>query len=144
MKPKVSIIFLYIASFFASIGPALIYFLINQDKYIKTVPDKVKISAGIVCIAIIIVLKLAGKLKFNSRVAVFGVIFILTYLLESLLNDILIFSFLALIGEVADFVIMIFVKKLKTQLIIDKSASANAQATANEMEKVFERLSGRT
>ncbi len=139
MKARILIVLLYIASFFASIGPALTFFLIHQEKYIKTVPDKVKISAGIVIITVIVVIKLMGKLKINSRIFVFGVVFLLSYLFEALLNDLLIFSFLALIGEIADILIMMLIKKIKTDLLIQKSANANADA----MEEAFNRLSGR-
>ena len=98
-----------------------------------------KISAGIVIITVIVVIKLMGKLKINSRIFVFGVVFLLSYLFEALLNDLLIFSFLALIGEIADILIMMLIKKIKTDLLIQKSANANADA----MEEAFNRLSGR-
>ena len=144
MRKRVVIVLLYIAAFFASIGPALIYFLINHDRYIMTVPARVKVSLGMVILAVIIILKLIGRLNISSNIAVFGIVFVLAYLLESLLNDILVFSFLALIGEIADVIIMMFVKRMKNDLLLQRSADANAQATANEIEKVFERLSGRT
>lgn len=145
MKTRISIVLLYVASFFASIGPAMTYFLINYDKYITTVPDKVKVSAGMTILAIIVFLKLIGKLNVSSRVAVFGVIFILAFLLESLIDDILIFSFLALVGEIADVGIMMIVKKLKNDALLKKGAKANAEATASEIENALEKVvSGRT
>ena len=137
MKARFKIVMLYILSFVCSVAPALTYFLINHEKYIRTVPDKVKITVGLVAIAVILIIKLAGKLKINSKIAVFGIVFLLCYLLESILNDLIVFSFLALVGEILDLIIMAIIKKQKRDLFIKESADANAQAIARE-------FSGRT
>lgn len=143
VKPRIKIILLYILSFVCSVAPVTVYFCINHNKYIMTVPDKVKLSIGAVIVAIIVVLKLIGKLKVNSRIAVFATVFLLAYLLEAVLADLLVFSFLALCGEIADTIIMAIVKKMKRDLLVKESAEVNAQANAKEMEEAFKRLSGR-
>ena len=144
MKARFKIVMLYILSFACSVTPALAFFLINHDKYIKTVPDKVKITVGLVAIAVILIIKLAGKLKINSKIVVFGIFFLLCYLLESMLNDLIVFSFLALIGEILDLIVMAIIKKSKRDLFIKESAEANAKANADELDKALKRLSGRT
>lgn len=139
MKTKFKIVMLYILSFVCSVAPALIFFLVNHKRYISTIPDRIKISAGIIALIVIIVLKLLGKLKINSRIAVFGTVFALSYLLEAILNDLLVFSFLALVGEGLELIVGIFIKREKRKALLKESAEANAQ----ELEKVITRVSGR-
>ena len=143
MKPKIKILLLYISSFIASCAPVTIYFLINHDKYIMSTADKIKFGCGAAIVAVIIVLKLMGKLKINSRILVFATVFILSYLLEPVIQDALVFSFLALVGEIADSVIMFFVRKMKAKMELEKSAEINAQANEKAIERVVERFSGR-
>lgn len=139
MKAKFKIIGLYTLSFLVSVLPVLIYFLINHKKYISTIPERIKLGFGIVALCVIIGLKLAGKLKIKSRIAVFGIVFGFSYLLNSILDDLLVFSFLALIGEALDMIVGIFIKREKRKALLKESAEANAQ----ELEKVITRVSGR-
>ena len=139
MKQRFKIVALYILSFLCSVLPVLIYFLINHSKYISTVPDRIRLGVGAVALLVIIALKLAGKLKVNSRIVVFAIVFGFSYLLESILDDLLVFSFLALIGEALDMIVGIFIKREKRKALLKESAEANAQ----EFEKVITRVSGR-
>lgn len=139
MKQRFKIVALYILSFLCSVLPVLIYFLINHSKYISTVPDRIRLGVGAVALLVIIALKLAGKLKVNSRIVVFAIVFGFSYLLESILDDLLVFSFLALIGEALDMIVGIFIKREKRKALLKESAEANAQ----ELEKVITRVSGR-
>ena len=43
---KVKIPALYVLSFLCSVLPVLIYFIVNNERYIRTTPDKVKILFG--------------------------------------------------------------------------------------------------
>lgn len=138
-KQKFKIIGLYVLSFLCSVLPATIYFAINHAKYISTVPAKIKLGIGAVVLIVIVALKLAGKLKINSRIVVFGIVFALSYLLDSILNDLIIFSGLALLGEALDMIVGIFIKREKRKLEVNETAQANADA----MEKVITKVSGR-
>lgn len=130
---KLKIPFLYVLSFVLSIGPVAIYFCINADRYFVTMSEKIKLTAGLMLLVIITLLKVLGKLKMPSRTGFFGVIFIMCYLLEAVLNDMLIFSFLALVGEVMDSVCQIFIRKAKE----DKLTSRAAEKTAEEIKRVL-------
>ena len=130
---------LYALSFLCSVLPVTIYFAINHAKYISTVPDKIKLGIGAVALIVIVALKLAGKLKINKRVIVFGIVFAFSYLLDSILNDLIIFSGLALLGEVLDMIVCIFIKREKRKLELNESAEANEKV----IEKVINKISGR-
>ena len=91
----------------------------------------------------IVVLKLCGKLKINSRIVVFGIVFALSYLLDSILDDLLIFSGLALLGEALDMIVGIFIKREKRKLEVNENAEASAKANEKVLEKVINKISGR-
>ena len=140
-KTKFKIVMLHILSFFCSTLPVIIYFAINHHKYLSTVPEKIKLGVGAVALCVIIVLKLVGKLKINSRIIIFGIVFAFSYLLEAILDDLLVFSFLALVGEALDLIIGIFIKKEKRKLELRESAEAHAEAIEKIVEK--SKVSGR-
>lgn len=130
---KIKIPLIYIASFLASTLPVLIYFFINMDKYVKTVPDRVKLSFGGIIALGIVVLKVLGKLKVPSRLVGFGIVLILCYLLEALIQDLMVFSFLAFIGELLDLGFQVYLRKRKK----DKENEKAAQKTAEAIERVL-------
>lgn len=130
---KVKIPFLYLVSFILSVLPVSIYFFINGEKYFVTVPERVKLTTGGLMLLIIVVLKVTGKLKMPSRTSVFGIVFILCYLLGNLLEDMLVLSFLALVGEIMDSICQVLIKRAKAQALTDKAA----KQTAEEIKKVL-------
>ena len=130
---RAKICFLYICSFILSILPVGVYFIANADRYLVTLQDRVKISVGLVLLSVIVFLKVTGKLKMPSRVTLFGIVFLMSYLLGSILADIMIFSLLALMGEIMDSICQIFIKRAKREA----QAQRVAQITANEMERIL-------
>ena len=133
---KIKLFVLYILSFSVSVLPVLIYFFSNADRYFIKEQDKVRLCSGLLLLTVIIFLKVIGKLKMPSRVAFFGTVFILCYLLESVLGDILVFTFLALVGEIMDSICQIFIRRTREKILVMKTA----QATAYEIKRS---LSGR-
>ena len=125
---RIKIFLLYILSFFCSIGPVSVYFLINWDRYVQTVPEKIKLSCGIVFLLIIVILKVMGKLRLPSRAALFGIIFVMCYLLEAIIDDLLILSFLALVGELLDAICQLFLRRAKKKQNNEELAETVANA----------------
>ncbi|MBQ8545634.1 MAG: hypothetical protein IJ437_01705 [Clostridia bacterium] len=117
---KIKLPLLYMASFLCSILPVLVYFLVNFDTYVNTTPERFKLLFGAVLVAGILIVKAVGALKIKSGIVFFGVAFILAYLLESVVNDILIFSFLALVGEILSVIVRIFIKREKEKIATQK------------------------
>ena len=117
---KIKLPLLYTASFLCSILPVLVYFLINFDTYVKTTPERFKLLFGAVLVIAILVVKSVGALKIKSGIVFFGITFILAYLLESIVTDILIFSFLALVGEILSVVVRVFIKREKDKIATQK------------------------
>ncbi|MBE6673528.1 MAG: hypothetical protein E7596_00305 [Ruminococcaceae bacterium] len=130
---RLKIPFLYLLSFVLSIGPVVLYFMLNIENYIQTVSDGIKLALGATILMVIVLLKVLGKLKLPSRIYLFGITFLLCYLLASILKDLIIFSLLALIGEILDCICQALIKKAKEDRAIEKAAEKNAQ----EMAKAF-------
>lgn len=126
------IVCLYILGFVLSIAPILTYFILNYDRYVKSTYDGVRLASGGIILACILLVKITGKLKIPSAVSVFGVIFVLSYLLNSIIMDLMIFSFLALLGEICDMVVQIFIRKERARLVNTKIATE----TAKEISKI--------
>ena len=136
MKKRALIIFLFICSFICSVAPIVVYFAINSDKYIKAPEDTFKLClGGLICLGIIM-LKIIGKLKLSSSTVAFGFLFLLSYLLKSITDDLLIFSFLALVGDLADKIFFgIPISRLKKSIEYERSA----EVTADKVDKLMER-----
>ena len=129
---KIKIPLLYLLSFALSVLPVVIYVVLHKDRYFTTLPQQVKLSVGGAFLVVIVLLKAMGKLKSPGRVGVFGAVFLLCYLLEAVLNDLIVLSFLALVGEVMDGVCQAYIRRAKAQ--------REAQRTACEVKRA---LSGR-
>ena len=132
---KMKIPLLYALSFICSISPVLIYFIVNHEKYISTTPDKIKLLFGGILAASILIIKTLGFLKINSGIVFFGLTFAFSYLLESIIMDLLIFSLLALIGEIVSFIIRLIIKAQREKDAILKNEEA--------VERAISKTSGR-
>ena len=118
---------LHILSVVLSICPVLIYFFINLDEYTKTVTETVKLTAGGMVLLVIVILKVLGKLKIPSGIALYGIILILAYLLDAIIADLMLFAFLALIGEVLSTICGLVIKAQAKRLEREKTASVTAE-----------------
>ena len=125
---KVKIPLLYALSFICSISPILTFFLINHREYISTTPEKIKLLFGGALAVAILIIKSLGFLKIKSSLVFFGGAFLLSYLLESIIHDLLIFSFLALVGEVLSMVVKIFINRERKKIEQEKSGQIVKEA----------------
>ena len=127
------IVLLHILSVILSICPVVIFFLINLDLYVATRYEGIKLVSGGVVLLAIVILKVLGKLKIPSGVMLYGIIIILSYLLEAIISDLIIFAFLALVGEILSSICDAVIKSFKKKLEREKTA----EITANEIKKVI-------
>ena len=138
MKKRALIVLLFICSFICSIAPITVYFAVNSEKYIKSPEDTFKLClGGLICLGLIM-LKVIGKLKLPSSTVAFGFLFLLSYLLKSITDDILIFSFLALVGDLADKIFFaIPISRLKKSIEYERSADVTVRKLDEVMERYF-------
>ena len=132
---KMKIPLLYVLSFLCSVMPVLIYFVLNHEAYISTTPEKIKLLFGGILALAIVITKTLGFFKINSGIMLFSLAFVFAYLLEGIINDLIIFSFLALVGEISSFIVR--------QIIKAEKEKNKKEETSQIVEKAVERASGR-
>lgn len=102
-KLRVKYVIVSLCSYLAFIGPLLITVLLNHERYIKTTGGAVRLSVGGILAALIILLMVLGKMKIPRRIVAAAAICVMSYLLESLLQDLFLLSGMWLLGELIDF-----------------------------------------
>ena len=136
---KLRLALLYIGSFVVSVAPLLVCFIINWDKYAETPADTVKLCIGGVIALVFIFLKVIGKLKMPRRIVLFGVVFVMAYLLQPIIKDLMLLSGMALAGEFLDFVcFQRAIRITKENILIGKTADA----TTTQVEQVIKKYLG--
>ena len=127
---------LVVCSFLASIIPLGLVVWMHRDEYIATVGQAVKLSIGGIIVAILLLLKIIGKLKMPRRVTAFAMIFILSWLLAVVLQDLMLLSGAALIGEVVDEIFFRrSIKRRDERIHMEKSADVTVQKMEQMMQK---------
>lgn len=126
---------LYVLSFLCSVMPVLIYFVLNHESYISTTPERIKLLFGGILAVSIVITKMLGVFKINSGIMLFSLVFVFSYLLEGIISDLLIFSFLALVGEVLAFIVRQVIKAEKTK--------SDEEKTEKMIENAVNKTSGR-
>jgi uncharacterized membrane protein YdcZ (DUF606 family) len=132
---KMKIPLLYVLSFLCSVMPVLIYFVLNHESYISTTPERIKLLFGGILAVAIVITKMLGVFKINSGIMLFSLVFVFSYLLEGIISDLLIFSFLALVGEVLAFIVRQVIKAEKTK--------SDEEKTEKMIENAVNKTSGR-
>lgn len=136
MKKRVVLSLMYICSFICSIAPLVIYVAVNHERYIGVRADAVKLSVGGLICAALVLFKILGRLKAPSSTVCLGIFFLLSYLLKSITDDLVVLSFLALTGDLADKIFLgIPISRLRSGI----SAERTADATADKLEAILER-----
>lgn len=138
---KLRLVFLYIGSFIVSIAPLVFCFAWNWDDYTKTPGDTVKLSLGGIILFTLVFMKVIGKLKMPRRIVSFGIVFVMAYLLQAVLKDLLLLSGMALLGEFIDYVFFQkAIKRAKENILVGKTADV----TTAQVEEVIKKYIGRT
>ena len=143
MKKNKKLLGLALASFIVSAGPLVSVIIANRAKYFTTPSATVKIGIGALIGFFLLFLKVLGKLKIPSGVCAYGIVFVLSYLLVPLLQDITLIAGAALLGEVLDYVfIQRLIKAERTRIQNERAADV----TAEKVEELFQKYigSGRT
>ena len=138
-KLRTKLIFLQIGSFLVSVAPLLVVIILKWNSYTSEPSDSIKLGVGCMIGLVFVLLKAVGKLKMPSRIVSFGIVFIMSYLLKAILDDLILLSGMALAGEVLDMIIFQpFIKKIKEKIQIGKQANA----TTAQMEEVLKQYLG--
>lgn len=129
MKRKLAL--LYSLSFVSSLAPVGVYVGLNWDKYVHSVPaGGLRLTFGGLMVAVIVAMKVAGKLKLegNLRWFIFGAA--LCWMLQAVLADLAVIFLLAASGEAAD---ALFFQRTIKKIKEDKESDDLAEKIAERM-----------
>ena len=126
-RPRFKLFIFSILSFIVSLAPLITAFALNFETYTKTVSAGVKLTIGGVIVCVLLFFKVIGKLNAPNGVMAYFIVFLLAYLLEAILADLILLSGMALLGEVMDMIfIRPFVRRAREEITIKKTADATA------------------
>ena len=142
-KLKRRLVVLHVMSFIASVAPVAAVVAANADKWFSTPREAVKIGIGAIIGAVLIIMKVLGKIKMPRRLVTFGLVFTMIYLLGSILPDMLLLSGMAFLGEALDFLFFQRAIRSTREMIGIKKT---ADATTKQIEDILDKYvgSGRT
>lgn len=139
MKKRVKLAVLSILSFVISVVPLASIILINTDKYFVNIAAGVKLAAGGMIVIVLMLLNAFGRLKIPGGVMAYLIVFLLAYLLEAVLKDLMLISGAALLGAALDHIfIRPLVKKAREDILVGKTADA----TADKVKAVLDEYLG--
>ena len=127
MKNKAKLFFMECGGFFASVTPVAVVFFLNLDRYVQSTRDGWKLGFGGIIVAVLILLKVLGRLRLPSHITTVAVVTLLSWLLSSLLKDLTLLCAMYLVGEILD--ALIFrrtAKRLREAIQMERQADATA------------------
>lgn len=131
--------FLQLFSFLVSVLPLAITVGANCDEWFTTPEETVKIAVGAIIAIVFLCVKTVGKLKVPRRIITFGLVLVISYLLESILADLVLLSGMAFIGELFDAVFFQrAIKRTRESIVIEKTADT----TSAQIEELFKKYAG--
>ena len=127
---------LSLARFFVSIAPIAVAVGMNWGKYTRTVRSGASLAAGGVIALVLIILKLLNRMpKKVHGVIKYGVVFAVTYLLQDLLNDAVLLTGCAFVGELLDWAIFtVPVRKTEERIAAESSSDVIAEKLSAKIE----------
>jgi len=141
MKTKFKIIGLQILGLSFTVAPILTIIAVNWEKYTtvvpgQVIPETIKLTAGAVVGVTLALLASIGKLKLSGGWIFLGIMFALTWALQAIIADLVLFLGVAFAGSTVDY---IFIKgavaNLKETKVMTKQADINADSLARALAK---------
>lgn len=141
MKTKFKIIGLQILGLSFTVAPILTIIAVNWEKYTtvipgQVIPETIKLTAGAVVGVTLALLASIGKLKLSGGWIFLGIMFALTWALQAIITDLVLFLGVAFAGSTVDY---IFIKgavaNLKETKVMTKQADINADSLARALAK---------
>ena len=137
MSLKKKLVIFEICSFIASVAPLLITLIVRWDKYTQTTAGTFKLCLGGFILLIFAIMKAIGKLKMPRRVITFAIVLILAYLLKAIMDDIIILSAMALLGEILDEILFARqCKKLREQIKMEAQGDITTEKVKQALREM--------
>lgn len=138
MKPKIKLALLCVASYIVSVLPLIITFVLNFGKYTESAEATVKLTLGGLIVLGLLLVRTLGR-AIPSGLGGALLVFVVVFLLEAILADLVLLLGMFLLGECLDIIFLRRrIARLREDILIDKTANA----TAAQVEDVIKKYVG--
>lgn len=138
-REKRRVILLSVLGFLATLLPLLSLLLLRWERYTAVSGGALRLCLGGGVIALLMLLKVMGKLKLPSRLTVFALSLVLVYLLEALIADLSLILWMAMLGEALDaFLFAPLLRRARERL----GRLRQADVTADAVEELLKNYRG--
>ena len=135
-REKRRVVLLSIGGFFASSAPLAVLLILRWERYVSVPAGGLRLCLGGGIIALLLLLKVLGRLHLPSRITLMAVALTMTYLLEAVLSDLSLILWAALIGEALDaFLFSPMLKRARERVAQLRGADATAGAVEELLKK---------
>lgn len=127
-----------LSSFGALVSPLTAVLIANRERYVTSVQDAVQLSAGGLICAVFLLLLTFGKIKAPGPLFGTALVFVLSFLLEPVLRDLLLLSGAALTGQVADWIFFApQLRRTQEKLRMQEQAAATADLLEGALQRQY-------
>lgn len=121
--------------------PLIAYFIYNRDVYTETPEQTIKLTFGGIMVIVFITFALLGKLKAMNYISGAFILLLFAWFLEAIIDDLIVISFLMVLGGILSTVLFgIQVKRIKQQILINKTADATSERVEILLDKYVGRV----
>ena len=118
------------------ITPLVTVLIVNRARYFASVEDAVKLTVGGVLCLLFLAIVIFGKMRAPSGLFLCAFVFVLSCLLEPILQDMKLLSGMALTGACTDWIFFSpRVRRCRQLLHMDEQANTTAAATEEIIKK---------
>ncbi len=123
------------------VGPLCTVFAINRERYFATVAEGVSLAIGGGICVLFVMLLVLGVIKPPGALYMFGLVFLLSYLMKPILADLFLLSGIAFCSKLVDFVVMESICRATRARIGARTVASTTVAALDEV--LSRRYSGR-
>lgn len=141
MKLRFKLILFQVLNVVMAVLPLIAYFIYNRDVYTETPEQTIKLTFGGIMVIVFITFALLGKLKAMNYISGAFILLLFSWFLEAIIDDLIVISFLMVLGGILSTVLFgIQVKRIKQQILINKTADATSERVEILLDKYVGRV----
>lgn len=141
MKLRFKLILFQVLNIVMAVLPLIAYFIYNRDVYTETPEQTIKLTFGGIMVIVFITFALLGKLKAMNYISGAFILLLFAWFLEAIIDDLIVISFLMVLGGILSTVLFgIQVKRIKQQILINKTADATSERVEILLDKYVGRV----
>lgn len=123
-------------SFFVSILPVSIVILSKWDLYTASPGGVLKVAAGGVLLAIVLLMGVLGRLNVPGDIWAAVFVLVVSYLMQSVLDDIILLTAMYIVGRLCDKIVCRrYIKRIRAELSARRTAELTGQTVVDQIKQ---------